>query len=54
MFGHEDVIRGRPYSSTVHCVTTEGSLYCIRASEFLHKMGKDERTWNILEQMTNI
>lgn len=51
LFGHDDVMAGRRYSTTVQCVSSEGTLYCIKAADFFYKMGKDERTWSTLQEM---
>lgn len=51
IFGHDDVMNNRFYSTSVQCLSSEGSLYCIKAAEFYSKMSKDERTWNILSEI---
>ena len=45
VFGHEDVLRKRNYTSSVRCVTEEGSLYMIKADEFFYRMQTSDKTW---------
>ena len=47
MFGHEDIVAGRNYTTSVTCQTLSGSLYSISAQEFVSKF--DEETWKIIE-----
>ena len=49
MLGQEDVINERNYTTTVKCLSTEGALFSIRTEEFVHKLGSDERVWNIIK-----
>ena len=51
MFGQEDVLGDRNYTTTVKCITNTGSLYWIKNSEFLNKMQKDDRTWKLIESV---
>ena len=44
MLGSEDVIAKQPYTTSVKCLSTEGSLYLISCQEFLFKFS-DKRTW---------
>lgn len=37
MLGSEDVVSKRPYTTSVKCLSTEGSLYLISTQEFLFK-----------------
>lgn len=46
--GQEDVLNNRNYTCTVRCLS-EGSVFVIKAQEFLHKMAKDEKTWKIIK-----
>lgn len=48
MFGDEDIINNRNYTTTVRCLSTNASLYCIKADEFINKFGKDEKTWKMV------
>ena len=47
MFGEDDAMGDRNYTTTVRCLSTMGKVYCIKADEFILRFGKDERTWNI-------
>jgi CRP-like cAMP-binding protein len=38
IFGHDDVVFDRPYTTSVKCVSNNGMLYMISAHEFYHKM----------------
>ena len=53
MLGQEDVINERNYTTTVKCLSSEGSLYSIKTQEFIHKFGKEERVWKIILEMNN-
>lgn len=35
MFGEEDVITERNYTTTLKCLTANGAVYCIKADEFI-------------------
>ncbi len=48
IIGDDDVISGRPYTTTVRCTSTTAILYCIKADEFIHKMSKDEKSWSAI------
>jgi len=45
IFGEDDAILGRNHFVTVRCLTTKGSLYCIKAAEFLRKFKEVESIW---------
>lgn len=48
MFGNEDVLRGRNYTTTVRCLSTKGAqLYCIKAEEYNFRMSRDDKTWKM-------
>ena len=47
MFGHEDIVAGRNYTTSVACQTLNGSLYSITAKEFVNKF--NQQTWKIIE-----
>ena len=51
MFGQEDVLGDRNYTTSVKCITNTGSLYWIKNSEFLNKLQKDDRTWKLIERV---
>jgi hypothetical protein len=48
MFGDEDIINNRHYTTTVRCLSTNANLYCIKAEEFINKFGKDDKTWKMV------
>ena len=48
MFGDEDIANNRCYTTSVKCISTHASLYCIKAEEFLNLFGKDQRTWKMV------
>lgn len=46
----EDVIFKRPYTSTVKCISSHGSVYAIKSEDFEQKLKKYERTWKALTE----
>jgi len=54
MFGDEDVVNSRRCTTTVKCTSTFGTLYSIKADEFIVKFSKDERTWNIITEIAGL
>lgn len=48
MFGQEDVINQREYSTTVRCLSSEASVFSISADKFIEKLSRDEKTWKML------
>ena len=52
--GQEDVILGRNYASTVRCLSTRASIYIIRAEEFLQRLSRDDKTWKLVKESSNI
>lgn len=54
LIGQEDVILGRNYASTVKCISMRGSIYVIKAEEFLHRLSRDDLTWKIIKECSNI
>jgi hypothetical protein len=50
VIGHNDVISARQHTTTLKCLSAEGSVYVIKCEEFLHKMRKDHRAWVWLNQ----
>lgn len=51
MFGEEDVINGRCYTTTVRCSSMSAIVYSIKAKEFIHKLYKDEKTFKQINEM---
>ena len=45
MFGEEDVVNNRNYTTTVRCISTSAVIYCIKAEEFLLKLSKEDNSW---------
>ena len=50
MFGEEDVIRERNYTTTVKCTSTVATLFVIKVDEFFLRFQRDEKTWKIITQ----
>ena len=48
MFGQEDVVNKRLYTTTVRCVSNEAHAYVINNKEFFYRFGKDEKTWKAI------
>ena len=48
MFGQEDVVNKRLYTTTVRCVSNEAHVYVINNKEFFYRFGKDEKTWKAI------
>jgi len=53
MFGNEDVLNARNYTTTVKCLSNEASLYKIKAEEFTHRMSRDDNTWRMLKSLSS-
>lgn len=53
IFGHDDLIKMRNYSTTVRCMSSIGTLYIIKGAEFFQKLGRDDRTWSILTELSS-
>ena len=53
MLGHEDVINDRNYTTSVKCQSFEGTVFAIKADEFLAKMNANQLTWDLLLSMTD-
>ena len=52
IFGNEDVLNDRNYTTTVKCLSNEAMVYCIKAEEFKNRMSRDDKTWRILKSLT--
>jgi len=50
IFGEEDVVNGRPATSSITCLSTKATLYASNADEFLAKMctTNNEKTWDMI------
>ena len=53
MFGNEDVLYGRNYTTSVRCLSTDALVYCIKAEEFNHRFSRDDTTWKMLLSHTS-
>jgi hypothetical protein len=54
MFGDDDVVQERPYTSTVVCRSNQGTVFCIKSHEFFRKLRSNEECWKIiLNQVRN-
>lgn len=42
----------RNHSTTVKCLSTNGSLFCINKNEFISKFCRDDKTWKLLGEMS--
>lgn len=52
MFGEEDVLAERNYSSTVVCKSNTAEAYCIKNAEFFRKMKANNESWKIIVFMS--
>ena len=50
VFGEEDVLNNRKYSTTVKCLSHEATCFQIKAEEFNYRMSKDKETWAYLKK----
>lgn len=50
IFGVEDIVNGRPATSTTTCISNKAVVYAIKADEFLSKMctSNNEKTWEMI------
>ena len=48
MFGQEDVINDRNYTTSVKCVSNSGKLFMIKSDEFYQRIKKDDLSKDIL------
>jgi len=50
MFGEEDVVNNRKATTTISCISSEATLYCIKKEEFLDKMNSsaNDKTWTMI------
>ena len=51
IFGEEDVVNERNYTTTVKCITAQGVLYAAKADKFINSISKDDRAWKKLIEM---
>ena len=48
ILGFNDIIKNKKHSNTLKCKSNIGQLYAINAQEFLHKIQKDQQTWDAM------
>jgi len=48
MFGEEDVVNDRKYTTTVRCTSTVASLFAIKKEEFFNRFQRDDKSWKII------
>ena len=48
MFGHQDVLNHRNYTTSVKCISNSASIYCCKAEEFYSIINRDEKSYKIL------
>ena len=51
MFGEEDVLSHRNYTTTVKCVSNSGDVFCIKNDEFFRKLKTNQQSWKIIVLM---
>ena len=52
LIGQEDVMNSRHYTTTVKCISDKAVLYGIKAEEFNFRLGRDEKAWRALADMS--
>jgi hypothetical protein len=52
IFGEEDAVFERPYSTSVICRSNQGFVFMIKSAEFTKKMRGNEESWRVIT--TNI
>jgi len=48
MFGEDDVIFERRYTSSVFCRSNTGVLFCMKNAEFFRKLKSNEDCWKTI------
>ena len=48
LFGEEDAISNRNYTSTVRCISSTGVVLRVKKQDFIQKFGKFDQTWNVI------
>lgn len=48
MFGEDDVVLSRPYSSTITCRSNQGVIFCMKDQEFFRKIKVNDECWKII------
>ena len=50
MFGEEDALNDRIYTTTVRCISATAIVYCIKTNEFIQKFQEKAETWWAIHQ----
>jgi hypothetical protein len=48
MIGFNDVVKNRPHSVSIKCISGHGVVYEILKEEFIHRMQRDPKTWKLI------
>jgi len=54
MFGEDDLIHERPYSSTIICRSNVGQVFAIKSNEFFRRLRANEECWKIILQQVKL
>ena len=54
IFGHEDVLFERNYTTTAKCISTEATFYVCKAEQFRNLIKKDEKAFDILANICEV
>ena len=54
MFGEDDLIHEREYTTTVICRSNVGQVFAIKASEFLRRLKSNEECWKVILQQVQL
>ena len=48
IFGEEDYVNGRDYTTTVKCSSLSATVFTIKSSEFTKQFSKDALSWEMI------
>ena len=48
MFGEEDALNMRPFTTSVRCISSKGTIKSIKIDEFVQLLSKDQKTWKLI------
>lgn len=48
MFGEDDIVHSRPFTSSIICRSHQGTVFCIKSSEFFRKLRANDECWKII------
>ena len=54
MFGDDDLVFERPYSSTLICRSNVGVVFCMRACEFFKKLRGNDDCWKLILKQVEV